>query len=149
MAGSPRRASSRLTSSAMSWPRDKTHVRHRIRGRVPPGTRLRTDPLASERPPGSAAPCSTVTGPQCPAASASRAMAAGGAIPVPVRAAERHGQECRLLRHLAIHADIIEIRCQKRIGQNLAVEKPGGGYDRRSAAQAVKENSFEYSYAGL
>jgi len=27
---------------------------------------------------------------------------------VPVRAAERHGQECRLLRHPAIQADIIE-----------------------------------------
>jgi hypothetical protein len=53
---------------------------------------------------------------------------------VPVGPAERHGQECRLLRHLAIHADIAEIRCQKRIGQNLAVEKLGGGSDRRSSA---------------
>jgi hypothetical protein len=39
-------------------------------------------------------------------------MAASGAIP-----------ECGLLRRLAIHVDIVEIRCQKRAGQNLAVEK--------------------------
>jgi hypothetical protein len=32
------------------------------------------------------------------------------------------------------HADIVEIWCQKRIGQNLAVEKTGGGSDRRSVA---------------
>ena len=82
MTGSPRRASSRLTSAAMSWPRDKTQVRHLIRA----------------------------------------------------RAAERHGQECGLLRHLAIHVDIVGIWCQKRIGQNLTVEKLGGGSDRRSAA---------------
>jgi hypothetical protein len=45
---------------------------------------------------------------------------------VPVGPAERHGQECRLLRHLAIHTDIAEIRCLKRIGQN-----PGGRKARR------------------
>jgi hypothetical protein len=50
------------------------------------------------------------------------------------RAAECHGQECGLLRHPAIHVDIAEIRCQKRVGQNLAAEKLGGGNDRRSAA---------------
>jgi hypothetical protein len=53
---------------------------------------------------------------------------------VPVRPAERHGQECRLLRHLAIHVDIVEIRGQKWVGQNLAVEKLGGGGDCGSAA---------------
>jgi hypothetical protein len=53
---------------------------------------------------------------------------------VPVGPAERHGQKCRLLRHLAIHVDIVEIRRQKRIGQNLTIEKLGGGSDRRSAA---------------
>jgi hypothetical protein len=42
---------------------------------------------------------------------------------VPLRGAERHGQECGPLRHLSIHADIVEIRCQKRVGQNLAVER--------------------------
>jgi hypothetical protein len=41
---------------------------------------------------------------------------------VAVRAAERHRPECRLLRHLPIHVDIVGIRCQKRIGQNLAAE---------------------------
>jgi hypothetical protein len=33
-----------------------------------------------------------------------------------------------------IHADIVEIGCQKRIGQNLAAEKLGGGGGRLSAA---------------
>jgi hypothetical protein len=40
-------------------------------------------------------------------------MAASGAqitAGVPAGPAERHGQECRLLRHLAIHVDIVEIR---------------------------------------
>ena len=41
--------------------------------------------------------------------------------------------ECGLLRHLSIHVDIVEIRCQKRVGQNPAVEKLGGGNGRRSA----------------
>jgi hypothetical protein len=35
---------------------------------------------------------------------------------------------------LAIRVDVVEIRCHKPAGQNLAVEKPGGGNDRRSAA---------------
>jgi hypothetical protein len=35
---------------------------------------------------------------------------------------------------VSIHVDIVEIRCQKRVGQNLAVEKLGGGNGRRSAA---------------
>jgi hypothetical protein len=35
---------------------------------------------------------------------------------------------------MAIHVDIVEIWCQKRIGQNLAAEKIGGRSGRRSAA---------------
>jgi hypothetical protein len=33
-----------------------------------------------------------------------------------------------------IHVDIVEIGCQKRIGRNLAAEKPGGGSGCLSAA---------------
>ena len=53
---------------------------------------------------------------------------------VPIRAAECHGEECRLLRHLLLHVDAIEIRRQERVSEYLAVENLGGGGDRRRTA---------------
>jgi hypothetical protein len=58
---------------------------------------------------------------------------------IPVRAAQGHGQECRLLRDLPFHVHTVEIGREQRVRQNLAVENLGGGVDCRRTAQTIKE----------